>query len=332
MYSLSHRLSLYYQARHTVAVAKMTHTQSKTANSKFSWQPDLVEYHTILLITLCSKFDRFNNATVMYYFIAERIVCWHVVQVFLNHVIILDKTKTIIINLIILKPGTLKVTMPGSWQLHLFTFCFWQLTFRNTLKVLLLSEVSCYKKRNAHSPLRATSQRPLTVLHCLTLKPLLLKNVMVLLIHLYSNFINFFVVFYYSHYCFLRCFQSRSSLRSWSIFVSSSGSQKIGALGVENEILCPIWYVFMFYWNKEMCYRIVKFCSLACIYYQTAAAAFGLLDILKVFSNIISTLEKNSVSIMKPNSKTVTKKATLIYSVNLLTVELTLKAGFGLHT
>lgn len=81
-----------------------------------------------------------------------------------------------------------------------------------------------------------------------------------------------------------------------------------------------------------MCYRIVKFCSLACIYYQTAAAAFGLLDILKVFSNIISTLEKNSVSIMKPNSKTVTKKATLIYSVNLLTVELTLKAGFGLHT
>lgn len=36
MYSLSHRLSLYYQARHTVAAAKMTHTQSKTANSKFS--------------------------------------------------------------------------------------------------------------------------------------------------------------------------------------------------------------------------------------------------------------------------------------------------------
>lgn len=64
--------------------------------------------------------------------------------------------------------------------------------------------------------------------------------------------------------------------------------------------------------------QIVKFCSLACIYYQSAAAVFGLADRLKVFSNRISTLEENSVSIMKPNSKTVTKKATLIYSVNLL--------------
>lgn len=69
--------------------------------------------------------------------------------------------------------------------------------------------------------------------------------------------------------------------------------------------------------------QIVKFCSLACIYDQTAAVAFGLADILEMFSKI-STLEKNRVSNMKPNSKTVTTNATLIYSVNFLRVELTL--------
>lgn len=68
----------------------------------------------------------------------------------------------------------------------------------------------------------------------------------------------------------------------------------------------------------------MKFCSLACIYDQTAAVAFGLADILEVFSKIISTLEKNRVSNMKPNSKTVTANATLIYSVNFLSIELTL--------
>jgi len=68
----------------------------------------------------------------------------------------------------------------------------------------------------------------------------------------------------------------------------------------------------------------VKLCSLACIYDPTAAVAFGLADILGVFSKIISTLEKNRVSNMKPNSKTVTTNAALIYSVNFLRVELTL--------
>lgn len=76
----------------------------------------------------------------------------------------------------------------------------------------------------------------------------------------------------------------------------------------------------------------MKFCSLACIYDHTAAVAFGLADILEVFSKIISTLEKNRLSNMKPNSKTVTTNVTLIYSVNFLRVELTLKAEFGLHT
>lgn len=68
----------------------------------------------------------------------------------------------------------------------------------------------------------------------------------------------------------------------------------------------------------------MKFWSLACIYDQTAAVAFGLAGILEVFSKIISTLEKNRVSNMKPNSKTVTTNASLIYSVNFLRVELTL--------
>lgn len=196
MYSLSLGLSLYYQARHTVATAKTT--QSETANSKFRWQSDLVEQYMIFLIILFSKFDRFNSFTVIYYFIAERIVSCHIVQVFLIHVIIEAKTKTIIINLIILNPGTLKVTKLASWQLHLFTFCVWQVTFRNTkgafaFRSVLLWEVKCSFSIKGNIPKTINSP---SLLNTKTSSP---KRCYGATYSLIQQFYKFFVVFHYSH-------------------------------------------------------------------------------------------------------------------------------------
>lgn len=196
MYNLSLGLSLYYQARHTVATAKIMHIlklQIQNSGDNQTWW-NINDF----LIILFSKFDRFNNFIVIYYFIAERIVCWHVVQVFLNHVIISAKNKIIIINLIILKPETLKVAKPGSWQLHLFTFCFWQLTLRNTkgafaFRSVLLWEVKCSFSIKGNIP--KTIKSP-SLLNTKTSSP---KGCYGATYSLIQQFHQFFVVFYYSH-------------------------------------------------------------------------------------------------------------------------------------
>lgn len=113
---------------------------------------------------------------------------------FWTFIIILVKTKPIIINLIILRTGTLKVTKPACWQLHLFTFWFPTTDFQKHIRgAFIFRSVLLWDAKHAHSllPLRATSQRTLTLFHCWILKLLFLKDVMLILLHLYSNSINF---------------------------------------------------------------------------------------------------------------------------------------------
>lgn len=116
---------------------------------------------------------------------------------FWTFIIVLVKTKTITINLIILRAGTLKVTKPGCWQLYLFTFWFLTSDFQKCLTgAFIFRTVLLWDAKHDHPilPCRASSQRILTLFHHWLLNPLFLKDVMLLLIHLYS----FFFFFWYS--------------------------------------------------------------------------------------------------------------------------------------